>query len=950
MGDIAIDPQNPLVVYAGTGEANGAGDTFDGTGIYKSTDAGVSWTFSGLPLSYRIGRVVIDSLRPDTVFVAVNGKLFGDNAERGVYRSTDGGANWQLMHHVADSAGCIDLVYDPQTQTVVAAFWERIRNPARRKIGGIYSGVWRSTDAGVTWTDLSATGVGLPAHSLNVGRIGLWYSADNGISPTMYALYSNSNGDYTGLYASFDLGATWSNLGSTGLSDLNGSWSGGWYFSQIRANPVDPSMIFAHGLELYRSTTSGASFSSASGIMHADKHAMWIEPSPTPSIIYCGTDGGFYRSTNQGLTWTGPALMGNHQFYAVTFDPSDPDNIYGGAQDNGTNRTLGNPPSAWDHILGADGFYVVVDYADPNVVYAEYQNGTLWKSTDQGVSWTYALNGVDYNNERHNWSTPIAIDPSNNVTLYYGSNFMYQTTDGAQNWNKISPDLTNGPHAGNLGLGTITTISVSRTNPDVIMVGTDDANIQVTTDGGSSWNLRNAGLPNRWVTRVTIDPYSENVAYTTLSGYQEGSSVAHVYRTTDYGVTWNSISTGLPVAACNDILVDPHDVNTLYLGNDVGVYVTTDLGASWAPIGTGMPIVSVLDLDFHPTSRTLLAGTHGRSSYTATIDCPDATDSDGDGVNDACDNCPSIANSDQADADFDLIGDVCDDCTDRDGDGFGDPGFPANTCPDDNCPLTYNPDQTDTDEDGIGDVCDFIQTVFDTVFTDCVSLHVASSGNFAGNRSRVSLDYANSGDCDFSATTYLYDGSSVLSYDDTGTKRAYMTMFSTANTINTGTPNLPEPVVTTADYDVFKTGTIVPSDDPTVAVEKVWWAPKHPDTCNFVIQCLRAFSYDGLSHSGLVFGDAMDWDIPSDVNVNNIGGKDEAHKLIYQQGLESDLVGCQPNDGRFGGIAFIGSYLNDPCNLDTLSGPFGAQVIRNDIYIYPNNGFDPSQLYTLMTR
>jgi photosystem II stability/assembly factor-like uncharacterized protein len=600
MGDLAIDPQNPDVLYAGTGEANGAGSTFDGTGIWKSTDAGITWAFSGLPNSYRIGRVVVDAHRPDTVFAAVNGQLFGSNPERGVYRTTDGGLTWQQKFFVADSAGCVDLVYDPGTQTLIAAFWERIRDPARRKIGGVYSQVYRSTDAGDTWT--SGASLGLPANSPSLGRIGL---AMDTVTSTVYALYSDDQGNYTGLYKSTTNGLFWFNTFATGLNNLNASWGGGWYFSQISVTPGKPDTVYAMGLELHRSTDGGINFSSINGPMHVDQHALYVAPT-NPNLIIAGNDGGVYLSNNAGGggSFTGPFLLPNMQFYAVTIDPSNPLAVYGGAQDNGTNRTLTSNPDTWDHILGADGFYVIVDYTDPNVIYAEYQNGWVLKSTSQGAGWSSSMTGIDYNNERHEWSTPIVMDPNNNLVLYYGSNFLYKTTNGAANWSKISGDLTGGPYPGNLGLGTISTIDVARTDGDVIYVGTDDAKVWVTTDGGTSWTEISAGLPNRWVTRVTADPQDAGTVYVTLSGYKEGSTAAHMYRSTNFGSSWTSIQGDFPDAAVNDILVDPTVSGTLYIGSDVGVYISEDLGTTWTPLGTGLPIVPVLDIHIDPSRPT----------------------------------------------------------------------------------------------------------------------------------------------------------------------------------------------------------------------------------------------------------------------------------------------------------------------------------------------------------
>jgi len=944
MGAIAMHPTDPDIMYAGTGEANSAGSSFEGTGIYKTTDAGSSWEFKGLPNSFHIGRIVFDPNRPETVFVAVLGKLFGSNPERGVYRSTDGGATWEQKLFVSDSAGCVDIALHPSTGTLIACMWERIRDSARRKIGGVHSGVYMSTNAGDTWSLISGSN-GLPPQSPNVGRIGVTIDS---LSNTAYLLYSDSAGVFDGVYKTTDIGGSWSRVDNGSLNDLNGSWNGGWYFGNIRVAQGKPHIVFALGLDLYRSKDGGVSWNSVTHVQHVDMHAMYI--TPPGNIIFSGNDGGVYLSPDTGSTWALRHHMPNTQFYAITIDPADPQRLFGGTQDNGTMGTRTGGTDDWIEVLGGDGFYVVIDYTNSSIMYAEYQNGVLYKSTDGGNSFVYALNGVDYYGDRHNWSTPIAMDPVNPNIVYYGSNYLYRTVDGAATWDKISDDLTDGPHPGNLGLGTISTIHVSPANTDVVWVGTDDGNVQVTTDGGSNWNLRNSSLPNRWVTRVTADHTDEAVAYVTLSGYQEGTSDAHIYRTTDYGQTWTDIQGNLPDAPVNDIIVDFHNGNYLYAGTDIGVYQTTDLGVTWIPMDQDMPIVPVLDLEFHTSSRTLVAGTHGRSMYRTTVACPDESDTDGDGIMDLCDNCPGGGNPGQSDDDADGFGDACDDCTDGYGDGFGDPGYPANLCADDNCPDVYNPGQVDTDGDGVGDACDFRALAWDSITTECVGLAVGNNGNFADEGDYgYSLDYSLSGDCDPSALVYAYDGGPIIAYiNDQSEIVAYTPIFGRQPFLLVDSHRPTVPVQTTEHYDRFETGTII-TPDSNIAIEIIWWAPKHPDTCAFVIQHMRVYSFDGQSHGGLKLGQVIDWDIPSDYSPENTGGYDSDHHLVYQSGIEADYQGCQYNDRRFGGQAFLGYYVNDSCEL-TSGHPYAAYTESNPIYVWPSSGFIPEELYALMER
>jgi len=934
MGAIAIHPDDPLTLYAGTGEVNPAGDTYEGDGIYKSTDGGATWNNVGLPLSYRIGRIIVDPLFPDTVYVAVLGSRWsGSNPERGVYRSQDGGANWEQVLYVADNIGCVDLALQPVSGVLLAAMWDRWEGPA--------STVWRSDDRGDNWSNISGVG-GFPSSMLEFGRMGVTLGQTHN---TAYVLINGGNdrddGTFYGLYKSTDLGLTWTQTLDGALSNLNASWDGGWYFGNVRVSPTNANVVYALGLDIMQSTNGGTSwFNISSGWVHVDQHAMCILESDD-NDLYIGCDGGVYYSTNMGSSWTQLTEMPNTQFYAITVDYTNPERLYGGTQDNGTMRTNTGALNDWDHILGGDGFYTQVDYTNPNIIYAEYQYGSMFKSTDGGWTFNYALDGVDHGDPT-GWNTPFIIDPNIPEVLYYGTDRLYKTVNGAGFWNAISDPLTS---------GVITTIDAARTDPDVVYVGTSDGSVQVTTNGGSTWNLVSGSLPDRWVTRVTTDPYDAAVGYVTHSGFKQfGDYLPHIHRTDDYGVTWDDISGDLPDAPINDCIVDVHHSNTLYIGTDVGVFKTDDLGTTWTPFGSGMPLAVVHDMAYHYPTRSLIAGTHGRSMFRTTIDCDDVTDSDGDGVGDGCDNCPDDENPDQVDADFDFVGDVCDTCVDWDKDGYGNPGVVANTCPEDNCPYTYNPDQLDTDDDGIGDACDMRSAVWDTVVTDCVSLAVGNNGNY-GNQGEygVTMDYAFVGDCDPNAYNYLYDGAPVICYTDGLDTIASYSMYGRQYYFLVDDKNDMIPTVTTADYDVFESGTFI-SRDSSVMVDLTWWAPKASDSCNFVIQKMKISSYDGLNHEGLYIGNAIDWDIPSDNSVDNIGGFDAAHKLIYHYGYEFDGTGCQPNDNRFGGMALLGFYLNDSCQIDTTSQPYGAYTASNYVYVYPNNSFVASELLTNMSQ
>ena len=701
IGALAVRPDSPNVIFAGTGEANAARCMYEGTGIYKSEDGGETWASKGLTESYNTGRIIIVPDRPDTIFVAVCGKLFGFNSERGVYRSIDGGGDWEQVLYVDDTTGCIDLAIHPDSGVILAAMWQRWRTPEERVMGGRGSGIFRSTDYGDSWTRLGTIN-GLPGQSTTVGRIGVTIDP---FSETAYAFYNYDVSYMIRVYRSDDLGLTW-NLRNS--SDLDGNYSSyGWYFGQIRVVPGNPDIVFALGIYQFRSTNGGNAWYYADGNLHVDHHAMYIDPD-NPNFIYNGNDGGVGVSNNMGNNWRQCVNMLNTQFYEISIGYQNPIKITGGTQDNGTLMRTGEADNAWVNILGGDGFFTLIDYTDTNIVFAEYQYGNLYKSLSAGYGFSWAMSGIDYSSERQNWNTPVVMDPVNHNKLYYGSNRLYRTTNSAGYWQAISNDLTNGPGGGYMTYGTITTIGLTPADTQVIYIGTDDGNVWVSPNGGRGYTNISGSLPNRWVTRVAADPHDASIAYVALSGYKWGEPMAHVYRTEDYGANWTPIESNLPDAPVNNIIVDPDYDSVLYVTSDVGVYISHDLGGDWEPLGTGLPTpIVALDMELHRPTRMLVVGTYGQSMYRTYVNCL-GPDLDGDDIAEECDNCPGLSNPDQEDSDNDNVGDLCDNCPDSsntnqinsDNDSFGD------VC--DNCPYVDNEDQLDTDGDGIGDACDFI--------------------------------------------------------------------------------------------------------------------------------------------------------------------------------------------------------------------------------------------------
>ena len=601
IGALVLDPVNPNILYCGTGESNSLRSYYPGTGMYKSTDAGASWSFIGLGDAYSFGNIAINPLNTQVLYAAAVGSTRRKNNERGVYRSTNGGGSWIQSLFIADSVGAIDVVVDPvNPNKVFAAMWERQRREDYVKYGGPMSALYLSTNAGVNWSVVNG---GFPSNSFDMGRISLDICASN--PQVVYALTAYANGNSRGLYKSTDGGVAWVLINSSVAGSSNYAW-----FNRIcKVDPANPNIVYCGGLNMERSTNGGTSFSTI-GASHVDHHAQAFAPS-NPNFVVNGNDGGIDYSTNGGVSWLASNSLPITQFYAGEIDNNSPATILGGAQDNGTNRTTGSP-GGWQSINGGDGFYCLVDYTTSQRVYASSQTGGLVRSTNGGTSFLSATSGLDLSYT--NWMTPYVMDKNNPLVLYCGTYKIHKTTNGMQSWTQISPDLTNG-HVQNLG--TITTVDVSASNPAVIYCGTDDANVWVTTNGGGNWAKIITGLPYRWVTRVTIHPTLANVCYVTLSGYKTDSTGAHVFKTTNYGSSWISISSNLPNAPVNDLVIDPVLNQTLYLATDVGVMLSTNDGGSWSLFSQGIPSsVPCHDLTIHNGTRKLVVWTHGRSAYS----------------------------------------------------------------------------------------------------------------------------------------------------------------------------------------------------------------------------------------------------------------------------------------------------------------------------------------------
>lgn len=613
IGAVAIDPSNPSVIYAGTGEVNPGGGSvaYGGAGLFRSIDQGENWTLVGLENSGSIGRIVIDPTDSQTLFVAAMGLHWQGNPERGVYRTTDGGSSWEKVLYVDDQTGCVDIIQRPDNPDVLfAAMWQRIRQPDAYDYGGPGCAVHRSIDGGDTWT---LVGGGLPTPSENGGRIGLSLCLSQ--PDIMHVVYADRVGYFDGLYRSEDGGGTWTQTIDGALTNVFASY--GWWFGNVRTHPTDPDTIYVLGLPFWRSIDGGDSYHNASGGMHVDHHALAFGSGPG-AAMYNGNDGGVYRSTD-GATWTKLPNLPLTQVYRMAIDRSDNDVLYLGAQDNGTNRTLTGAIDDWEEIYGGDGMQPLVHPDVSTTIWAMYQYGSLFVTTNDGTSWLSATQGID-GSDRKGWNAPHIQDPTDVDTRYFGTHRVYRNITDRQ-WEAISPDLTGGPNQGNTGQvdGSLTSLAVSPLDGNVIWSGSNDGYVFVTTNGGVAWTDMSATLPDRWVTSVRADPFDRETAYVTISGYRWTEPLPHVFKTSDMGVSWQPIAADLPEAPVNDFLADPDLQGRYFVATDVGVYETIDGGLSWAMLGADLPNVVTTSLVIDAAGDNLIVGTFGRSLFSVPL-------------------------------------------------------------------------------------------------------------------------------------------------------------------------------------------------------------------------------------------------------------------------------------------------------------------------------------------
>jgi photosystem II stability/assembly factor-like uncharacterized protein len=631
IGAVAVSQSDPNVVYAGTGEKTVRGNVSHGDGMWKSVDAGKSWTHSGLKDSRHIPRVRIHPTNPDIVFAAVLGHLFGPNQERGVYRTRDGGKSWERVLFANENAGAIDLILDPTNPRVLyAATWRVRRTPYSLESGGDGSALWKSTDGGDTWKDLSAS-KGLPKAPL--GIIGITVSPTN--PQNLYAIIEAAEG---GVFRSRDGGETWERTSES--RDLR---QRAWYYSRIYADPKDEDTLYVPNVRFHKSKDGGKTFTTIS-VPHGDNHDLWIAPD-NPLRMIESNDGGANVSNDGGASWTGQENQPTAQFYRVTTDNSFPYRLLGAQQDNSAVRIRHRSTSGggigdddWDETAGGESGHIVAKPDDPDVVYGGSYGGYLtmlnhrtgefrdlnpWPDNPMG-------HGAEGATERFQWNFPLLFSPHDPKTLYAASQHLWKSVNGGAQWERISGDLTRNDKSrmGSSGgpitkdntsveyNGTIFAVAESPLTRGLIWVGSDDGRLHVTRDGGSTWKEALPKGAPQWIQWNSIDPspFDEGTAYVAGTMYKSDDFRPYLYKTTDFGATWTKITNGIANEHFTRVVrSDRRRKGMLYAGTERGVYVSYDDGGSWQSLQLNLPIVPVTDLALRDDD--LIAATQGRAFW-----------------------------------------------------------------------------------------------------------------------------------------------------------------------------------------------------------------------------------------------------------------------------------------------------------------------------------------------
>lgn len=644
VGAIAIQQSNPDVIWVGTGEGNPRNSITGGYGLYKSLDAGKTWQLMGLEKTRNIHRIIIDKNNPNTVYVAAIGSPWGEHTERGVYKTTDGGKTWQNILFVNTKTGCADLVVDPSNPNkLIAAMWEHQRKPWTFNSGGEGSGLYISHNGGDDWKKLTATD-GLPEG--NLGRIGIAIAPSN--AKIIYALIEAKK---NGLYKSNDGGSTWAlvNDNSSG-SGSDGIGNRPFYYADIYVDPINENRLYTVFTYVNVSEDGGKTFNQlmpaygTSVGVHPDHHAWWIHPQ-NPNYMIDGNDGGLNITHDRGKTWRFVENLPIGQFYHINVDNEFPYNVYGGLQDNGSwagpayvLKDQGIRNSYWQEIQFGDGFDVIPDPKDSRYGYSMSQQGFVTRydkitGNSKSIKPTHPNPDIKL---RFNWNSAIAINPHNQETIYFGSQFVHKSTDKGTTWQLISPDLTtNNPEkqkqheSGGITIDatgaenhcTILAIEPSPLDQKILWVGTDDGNIQLTLNGGETWENVSKNIKkfpkDAWVAQIRASKYNKGEAYVVVNNYRQFDFLPYLFRTRDFGKTWENIlvnkpeSFGYTLAFVQDIEVP----SLLFLGTEYGLYISIDEGKNWTKWNVNFPNVSTMDLVIQPSEHDLVIGTFGRAIY-----------------------------------------------------------------------------------------------------------------------------------------------------------------------------------------------------------------------------------------------------------------------------------------------------------------------------------------------
>jgi photosystem II stability/assembly factor-like uncharacterized protein len=628
IGAVAVDPQNPdQALWVGTGEIWTRNSVSVGKGLYKSTDGGKNWKLMGLEDSERISSIQINPDNPDEIYVGVLGALWGDSEVRGVYKTTDGGQNWKKILYTDATTGCSDLTMHPEDpNTLYASMWEFRRTAWSFNSGGYNSALYKSTDGGQNWEKIHN---GFPEGKL--GRIAVAIAPSN--PDILYTVIESEQNEDKGLYRSDDGGQNWNHLNNDFELTVRP-----FYFSRIVVDPTNPDKVCKAGLSGSISEDGGKTFRQIGSGVHADVHDFWFDPNNSDNM-FLACDGGVYRSYDGGRSWEICKDLPISQFYHVTVDAQDPYNVYGGLQDNGSwvgpSASVGGvEPRDWQEVGYGDGFRVYPHPTKPSICYSEMQGAeAIWRvdldKQQAKIIKPYPVAGEP--KLRFNWNTPITTSRFKPNRLYVGSQFVHRSDDQGETWTKISPDLTtndpakqNQEESGGLSKDnsgaenhcTIFTIAESPLSESVLWVGTDDGQVQFTTDGGQSWKNVTANIPdlpaNTWVYHIEPSSFNVEAAYAVFDGHTSNDRKPYVYRTLDGGKHWTSVTTDDIEGFARSIQQDYVNPNILYLGTEMGLYISLDRGQNWTKFTNNMPAVAVHHVTMHPKEHSLILATHGR--------------------------------------------------------------------------------------------------------------------------------------------------------------------------------------------------------------------------------------------------------------------------------------------------------------------------------------------------